>query len=131
MKAKFKMGADTWTLSTCAPSSSVLIDRTGVRTVAVTDPQAKMVWLSSALSGDFKRRVLLHELGHCAMISFGLIDDIHNLTDPDEWIPVEEWCCNFLADYGKYILKAFGNLIGDQIWDYLPDIYANLLERGA
>lgn len=55
----------------------MLMDRTGTHTVATTDPIIRTVYLSSDLHDGMLVKVLIHELGHCAMISFNLIEDIH------------------------------------------------------
>lgn len=88
-----------------------LIDRTKKRRVATTDPGTKTIYLSNELSGQFLRRVLVHELGHCAMFSFGLLDEIHQFVDPENWIEVEEWVCNFLADYGQEIYEISQSIL--------------------
>lgn len=97
-----------------------LIDRTGQRTVATTDPKTRTVNLSTNLSGDFLVRVFLHELGHCAMVSYGLIDDIHRMTYPENWIEAEEWVCNFIADYGFQIFSVAYDMLGEEAWLYVP-----------
>lgn len=48
-------------------------------------------------------QVLIHELGHCALFSFDLICDIHQMVSREFWIEAEEWICNFIADYGMMI----------------------------
>ncbi len=79
----------------------MLVDRSGEERVATTDPASQMIFLSKELHGDFLRRVLSHELGHVAMISYGLLSDIHRMSYPHDWVEMEEWICNFIADYGQ------------------------------
>lgn len=93
-----------------------LIDRTGEQRVATTDPVTHTVYLSNELRGDFLRRVLSHELGHVTMISYNMLDEIHRMVHPRYWIEMEEWICNFIADYGtdnfrivNYILQNLDN----------------------
>ena len=78
----------------------MLVDRTGTRTVATTDPHTHTVYLSDSLSGDFLVRVVIHEMGHVCMVSYGLTDQIRALARPERVIEAEEWICNFIADYG-------------------------------
>lgn len=80
--------------------SATLIDRTGRATLACTDPITKRVYVSNELHGDMLKKVVTHELGHCIMISYGLLDYIHERVKPEYWIEVEEFICNFVADYG-------------------------------
>lgn len=65
-------------------------------------------------------RVLLHELGHCVMLSFNLIEDIHRMVKPEYWIESEEWLCNYIADYGSIIFTTFSQIIGDDALQYVP-----------
>lgn len=98
----------------------MLVDRTGKRTVATTDPTNLQVCLSNELQGDFLIQVLLHELGHCALYSFNLIDDIHRMVYPENWIEAEEWVCNFIADYGFRIFSTAYSVLGDEALKLIP-----------
>lgn len=102
------------------PSSGWLVDRTGNLTVATTDPHTRCIYLSTDLSGDFLNRVLIHELGHCVMISYDLLDDIHRMIYPEYWIEAEEWVCNFIADYGLKIFSEAYRILGDDAWLVVP-----------
>lgn len=110
MIASFYMNGDRWQVEFVHPLSPLLVDRTNRRTVATTDPKTRMVHLSWNLGGSFLSRVLVHELSHCAMISFGLLKAIHRMVKPEYWIDAEEWICNYIADYGGGIF-----FIADQI----------------
>lgn len=102
------------------PTSPYLIDRTGRATVATTDPIGCTMYISRILDGDFLNHVVIHELGHCAMVSYGLLDEIHATVAPQYWIEAEEWICNFVADYGRYIYDALREIVGDDALDFLP-----------
>lgn len=91
----------------------MLVDRSGVLTLATTDPSTRCVYISNAIHGSLLTRVLIHELGHCAIYSFDLLEDIHRMTYPDAWIEAEEWVCNFIADYGLSIFEAGYSILGD------------------
>lgn len=105
------MNGIIWTIIFVDPNSPVLIDRTGSRTVACTDPISKNIYISNEIRGDFYVKVLLHELGHCAMVSYGLLNYIHSHVEPENWIMIEEFMCNFLADYGFKIFTTAENLV--------------------
>lgn len=97
-----------------------LVDRTGELRVATTDPHTHCVYLSEDLDGEFLTRVLLHELGHCVMISYDLLDDIHRMVKPEYWVEAEEWICNFIADYGFKVFSVAKEVLGDDVWIFMP-----------
>lgn len=98
----FLMNGYLWRVKYVSPESFDLIDRTGKKRLATTDPRTKYIYLSIELQGDILNRVLLHELGHAVMFSYGLLDRLHFYVRPEYWIEAEEWVCNFIADYGQY-----------------------------
>lgn len=114
------MNGYLWHVKFVEPWSPELVDRTGETRVATTDPRKLCIFLSNDLSGNFLMTVLLHELGHCAMISFHLLDDIHRFTKREYWIEAEEWICNFIADYGFKIFKAAYSILGLNAWKVVP-----------
>ena len=114
------MNGYIWKIQFVDRNSPMLVDRTGVRTVATTDPHTHKVYLSDSLHGEFLVKVLLHELGHCALISFDLLDDIHRAVKPKYWIEAEEWICNFLVDYGFKIFSAAYSIFGFEAWKMIP-----------
>lgn len=118
--AGFYMNGYYWTIEYVNPKSPMLIDRSNNRVVATTDGLMKTVYLSSDLIGEFKTKVLIHELGHVAMYSFGLLDDIHRLVYPEYWVYAEEWICNFLADYGQMIFSIASKALGRDGWICIP-----------
>lgn len=107
------MNGILWKIYEVAQNDPKLVDRTGSLRVATTDPNYFSVFLSDSLQGDFKIRVLIHELSHCVMISFNLIDQIHKAVRPEYWIEAEEWICNFISDYGFKVFKAAEHIAGD------------------
>lgn len=100
----FVMNGVLWTIRFVDPDSLLLIDRTNHRTVATTDPYTHNVYLSKALRGGFRKRVLTHELGHCAMVSYHMLKDVERMAKPEQRINMEEWVCNLIADHGSEIL---------------------------
>lgn len=116
----FYMNGYLWSVKIVNSHSPKLVDRTGKLTVATTDPNDFCVYLSDRLGGGFFNTVLIHELGHCAMISFNLIEYIHAHVDPEYWIDVEEFMCNFIADYGLKIFRTAYNLFGDDALRIVP-----------
>lgn len=116
----FYMNGYLWRVFFVDPNSELLVDRTNTYRIATTDPVTYCIYLSDALEGDLLNKVLIHELGHCAMISFHLLDDIHRMVKRKYWIEAEEWVCNFLADYGLRIFATAYDILGDRAWIYVP-----------
>lgn len=61
------------------------------------------MYLSTELSGSLLQRVMIHELGHCVIFSYGL-------TGWFDSIEAEETACNLIADYGMEILEIYGDI---------------------
>ncbi len=118
----FYMNGIKWRIRTVRPDSDLLIDRTGHRTVATTDPSTQRIYLSRALNGEFKNRVLVHELGHAALFSYGLLDDVHRMTIPEYWMEMEEFMCNLIADYGWQIFCIAERYLGDEAVYIVPPL---------
>lgn len=100
------INGDVWRPQVVDPGDPRLRDRTGSARIATTDPSTRRVYLSRDLRGPFLDRVLLHEAAHCAMVSYGLLDGLHRIVPEESWIDVEEWACNFLANYGREVVQA-------------------------
>lgn len=114
------MNGYVWRVCFVDKDNPMLVDRDGDLTVATTDPSTLTIYLSYELEGSFLTRVLVHELGHCAIFSFHLLDDIHRMVHPRYWYEAEEWICNFVADYGMRIFSAAYSVFGDRAIDIVP-----------
>lgn len=120
MRPTFWLNGRAWRVVRVGPNDPALFDRTGKQAVATTDPRTGMVRISRDLHGDFLARVLVHEVAHCALVSFGMMDELHEWCAPGREVEAEEWACNLLADYGLTVLRAAYAAIGPLAWDYLP-----------
>ena len=114
------MNGDLWKVRFVEPDDQMLVDRTGTLTVATTDPKTLTVFLSLQLRGDFLMTVFIHELGHCALYSFGLLPRIHKMVYPEYWVDMEELICNILADYGLKVFKIAYKKMGYRAWEVIP-----------
>lgn len=114
------MNGDSWKIRFVRRDDPRLVDRTGTLSVATTDPETFTICLSEELTGDFLITVLIHELGHCALYSFGLLTRIQRMVKPRYRVEMEEFICNFLADFGFQIFQiAFGKM-GYDAWKLIP-----------
>lgn len=114
------MNGILWRIIFVNPQDPMLVDRTNKLTVATTDPIAHCVYLSFDLKGDFLMTVFLHELGHCTMISYDLVNKLHRMVKPEYWVDAEEWVCNFIADYGRMIFSIAYSKLGYNAWVCVP-----------
>ena len=117
----FEMNGLLWGTQIVSPNSYELVDRLNILTIATTDPETQTVYLSSRLQGDMLMRVFLHELGHCALYSYNLIEEIHRMVYPEYWIDAEEALCNFIADYGFKIFSSAFKVLGYEAWKLVPE----------
>lgn len=117
---RFTMNGYLWKIEFVIGNDPMLVDRTGDLKVATTDFSTLTVYLSEELYGDFLMTVFVHELGHCAMYSYGFLDEIHRMVYPEYWIDMEEFICNFLADYGLRIFRTAYRTMGYQGWKEIP-----------
>ena len=125
----FVMNGYPWQIYFVNPSNPLLVDRTGKLRVATTDPSQLSIFLSDALRGDFLITVLIHELGHCALFSFNLMDDIHRVVEPVYWYEAEEWICNFIANYGRQIFDIVRTVMGNEGWRFIPHEIEKLIGK--
>lgn len=117
------MNGIVWEIIYVNPNDKRLIDRTGSIRMATTDPKINQICLSNILNyfdASFLLTVLIHELSHCALFSFDMLDDIHQMVKPEYWIEAEEWVCNFIADYGLIIYKIAYDIFGYNAWHCIP-----------
>lgn len=120
--SNFSMNGYFWNIETVSPDSDFLIDRTGSRRVATTDPNEYKIFLSKELAKDkqFLMRVLIHEIGHCVIFSYNLFDEIHRMVYPEYWVEAEEFICNFIADYGLTVFSIARSYLGDYAINIVP-----------
>lgn len=111
---EFYMNGLRWRVKFTYPTDPVLVDRTGTLTIGVTDSATMTIYLSNELYGEKLNRVFIHELGHAALFSFGLINKLHRMVKRRFWIEAEEWACNFIADYGGMIFSVARDVLGNR-----------------
>lgn len=116
----FVMNGYLWHIAFVNPGSAKLVDRTGASTLATTDPTVMRIYISDNLSGQELETVLIHELGHAALFSYGLLPDIHKAVKRQYWMEAEEWVCNFIADYGMRIFSIAYEVMGEDAWMFIP-----------
>lgn len=120
MLKQFYMNGDLWRVQFVSPHDNVLIDRTGNRTLAVSDYSTGVISIANNLHGELLNRVFIHELGHCVMFSYGLLTELHRMVKKRYWVDAEEWCCNILADYSHFVIGTARDILGNQFTYVAP-----------
>ena len=116
----FYMNGDWWSVRWTDPADPILVDRTRVLTCAVTDPQTMTIYLSNKLRGEFLTRVVLHELSHAMMVSYGYLDIIHKYCKKRYWIDMEELIANLISQQAKEIFERAYDIVGDEAIRFVP-----------
>lgn len=123
---RFAMNGFLWKVEVVDQNDDRLVDRTDNLRVATTDPVTKTVCISNELSGNFLMTVFIHELGHCALWSYGFLEEIRRMVYPKYWIDMEEFICNFLADFGTKIFQIAYAQNGYAAWKQIPKAYEKI-----
>ena len=120
MLRKFYMNGDLWRVRFVPSSDNVLIDRTGERTLAVSDYSTRVISIANNLYGELLSRVFIHELGHCVMFSYSLLPELHRMVKKQYWIEAEEFVCNLLADYCCFVIGTAKDILGNKFTYVAP-----------
>ena len=117
---EFYMNGLRWNVRWTNPSNPILVDRTNALTVAVTDPDTMTIYLSDQLRGDFLTTVVLHELSHAMMISYGYLEQIHRYCKKRHWVDMEELIANLISQQAKEIFQRAYDIVGDEAIRFVP-----------
>lgn len=117
---EFYMNGLHWNVRWAKATDPILVDRTGSLTVAVTDPDTMTIYLSNKLRGEFLTRVVLHELSHAMMISYGYLEQIHRYCKKRYWVDMEELIANLIAQQAKEIFQRAYDIVGDEAIRFVP-----------
>ena len=120
MISVFFVNGHLWRVQYVHPNNECLIDRLNELRVATTDPTLHIIFLSKELCGNFKKRVLIHEMTHVVLWEYGIIDRIAVYCYPEYRISMEEEICNVLADYGEMVFRAAYSVLGDEAIRIVP-----------
>ena len=104
MLRQFYMNGDLWRVQFVSSQDDVLIDRTGQRTLAVSDYSTMTISIVNNLNGELLNRVF----------SYGLLPELHRMIKKRYWVDAEEFVCNILADYGQFVIRTTRDILGNQ-----------------
>lgn len=91
----YRMNGFEWDINLVEPYSPMLRRSDGSFTVGMCDRETQNIYISYQLQGEFLRKVLIHEVCHSAMMSYGIIMSIEQ----------EELFCDLIATYGDEIFE--------------------------
>lgn len=105
---RFQVNGVYWKVVFVNPSSDDLKRDDGSITLGVCDNNVKCIYMSSALKNELFVKVLIHELTHAWIFSYGIY-----LT-----LEQEEFVCEFVSNYGRNILDMADELISMGAYKY-------------
>lgn len=91
-----------WTIIHIPITDDALMRSDGSRTVGVTDTESKVVSIADGLMPDFEKKVLCHEITHCAMFSYNVYLSIEQ----------EELIADLISTYGEEIVDITNDVFG-------------------
>ena len=103
----YKINGITWYMIRVRSDSPMLMRSDSSITVGMCDRETQTIYVSDALHGRFLRKVLLHEICHSAMFSYGI----------DMSVDQEELFCDLLSTYGDEIIA-----ITDSVFKALSEV---------
>ena len=103
----YKINGITWYMIRVRSDSPMLMRSDGSITVGMCDRETQTIYVSDALHGRFLRKVLLHEICHSAMFSYGIYMSVDQ----------EELFCDLLSTYGDEIIA-----ITDSVFKALSEV---------
>ena len=96
----YQINNKTWNIRLVRSDSPMLIRGDGSYTVGMCDRTTQTIYISNLLQGKFLRKVLIHEICHSAMFSYGI----------DMSVEQEELFCDLIATYGDEIIGIVDNV---------------------
>ena len=96
----YQMNGKTWHIRIVQSDSPMLMRSDGSYTVGMCDRAMQTIYISELLQGKFLRKVLIHEVCHSAMFSYGI----------DMSVEQEELFCDLVATYGDEIIGIVDNI---------------------
>lgn len=96
----YQMNGIDWSVSIVQADSPILTRSDGSFSVGMCDRVTQCVYISELLHGAFMRKVLIHEICHSAMFSYGI----------DMSVEQEELFCDLISTYGDEIIGVADNL---------------------
>lgn len=91
----FRFNNIVWNIYTVGNDNKILYRSDGTRTIGVTDRKSHSIYIARSLRGELLKKVLLHEITHAAVFSYGIYLSLDQ----------EEKLCNFVATFAPDIVS--------------------------
>ena len=98
----FDINGIEWDVKRVSISNPILQRSDLTTSVGVTDVLTKTIYLADDLLPAFERKVLCHEITHCAMFSYGV----------DLTLEQEELVADLISTYGDEIISITNDVFG-------------------
>lgn len=108
----FVANGDVWRVIRVPAGDPRLVDRTGHRTVATTDPRDMAVYVHEGLVPPLLDRVVLHEVAHAISVSWGLLPDMRSKALRGDLTGVEEWTAQLVENHALEALESASEALG-------------------
>lgn len=110
---KFYIAKEVWMLEIVSKNDVELLDQAGEKTLAVTDCRKRKIYLSEELlyaPGESLKKVLIHELCHCVLYTYGMTDYLRKVVKKKYWVEAEENLANLMVNHARFIISAAESL---------------------
>lgn len=101
-----------WRVVRVNPGDPFLIDRTGVRRIATTDPSSRTIRISSDVMPPLFDKVYLHEASHAMMEEVSVTDLLAQVTGYRQQVFIEELLAWFLESHAIEVIDAVSASLG-------------------
>lgn len=102
----FVINGEAWRVTRVSAGDPRLVDWTGTERVATTDPESRTVYVNDTLVPPLLDRVMLHEVAHAIVASWGL------RGSGREWSGVDEWGAQLVENHSLEALEAASTALG-------------------
>lgn len=106
------INGDVWRVVRVPAGDPSLIDRTGTRRLATTDPRTKTISISRDVQPPLLDKVTLHEVAHAVTLSWELLPRMRREVTRGDIIGVEEWAAQLVENHALEAVRAASEALG-------------------
>lgn len=110
--AAFAANGDAWAVTRVPVGDPRLVDRTGRARLATTDPATRTVSVRADVVPPLLDQVVLHEVAHALMVSWGLLPSLRSALPPWAWVAAEEWAAGLVERHAIEAVTAAAQVLG-------------------